>query len=76
MYIENNRLVDEKDYLARPRNLLGELQANLITSGAEPNNFFPFSCTDPIILFILLFNFSHWFSADTFKIYIYLPLFI
>ena len=53
--------MDGKVYLARRRNLLGEPQANLITSGAEPDQFFPFSGTDPIILFILLLNFSRRF---------------
>ena len=34
-------------------------QANLITSGAEPDKLYPFSSTDPIILFILLLNVFH-----------------
>ena len=58
--IENNRLVPGMEkFLTRRRNLLGEPQANLITSVAKPDKFFPFSSTDPIIIFILLLNFSH-----------------
>ena len=64
-----------KVYLAKRMNLLGEPQANLITSGAEPDKL-PFSGTDPIILFILLLDFSNLFSIDTFKNYIYYRLFI
>ena len=37
---------------------------------------FPFSGTNTIILFILLLNFSYPFLVDTFKIKIYLHLFI
>ena len=64
--------MDGKVYLARWRNLFGERQANLITSGTEPDKLFPLSGTNPIILFILLLNFFHQLSIDTFKIiYIY-----
>ena len=77
MDIENNRLVPWMEvYLARWRNLLGEPQANMIISGAEPDKLFPFSGTDPIILFILLLNFCHRFSIGMFRIYIYYRLFI
>ena len=65
--------MDGKVYLARRMNLLGESrrnslgepQGNLLTSGAEPDKLFPFSDTDPVILFILLLIFSHRFSEDT-----------
>ena len=63
--------MDGKVNLAMRMNLLGELHAKLINFEAEPDKLFPFSGTDPIILFILLLNFSHRFSVDTFKIYIY-----
>ena len=62
--------VDGKVYLAKRRNLLGELPANLITSRAKPVKLFPFCGTNPIILFILSRDFSHQFSIGTFKIYI------
>ena len=52
----------EKVYLARQRNLLGEPQANLITSAAEPDKLSPFSGTNPIILLLLLLNFSFDFQ--------------
>ena len=42
----------------------------------EPDKLSPFIGTNPIILFILLLNFSRRISVDTFKIYIYLFLFI
>ena len=66
--------MDGKVYMKRWKNLLGEPQANPITSGAEPDKLSPFSSINPIILFILLLNFSHRFSVDIFKIYIYLRL--
>ena len=34
-------------------------QANLITSGAEPDKLSPLNGTNSIILFTLSFNFSH-----------------
>ena len=68
--------MDGNVYLARRRNLLGVPKANLATSGAEPDKRFPFIGTNPIILFILILNFSHRISVDTFKIFIYKRLFI
>ena len=51
--------------LKRWRNLLGESQTNLIASAAEPDKLSPFSSTNPIILFILLPDFSNlFFSTD------------
>ena len=65
-----------KVYLPRRRNLLGEPHANVISSGAEPDQLFPFGSTDPILLFIMLLNVPYRFSVDTFKIFIYQRLFI
>ena len=66
----------EKVNLARRRNLLGEPQENLITSGDEPDKLFPYRGTNPFILFIMLLDFSNLFSVDTFIIFIYYRLFI
>ena len=59
--------MDGKVYLARRMNLLGEPHAKLITFVAEPDKRFPFSGSDPVIPFILLLNFSHRISGDTFN---------
>ena len=64
--------MDGKVYLARRRNLLGESQANLIISGDEPDELFPYSGTNPF----MLLDFSNLYSVDTFTIYIYYHLFI
>ena len=58
-------------YPARCRNLSGKPQANLATSRAELDKLSPFSCTNPIILYLYCYSiFSHRFSMGTFKIFI------
>ena len=64
--------VDEKVYLAM-RNLLGEILANLMTFGTEPDSAVPlmYYSIYPLIHFVLID-----FSVDTFLIYNYLRIFI
>ena len=54
--LENKRFVPwmKRVYVARWWNLLGELQANVITYGAEPDKLYPFSNTNSFILYIML----------------------
>ena len=63
----------EKFFSGNEVKLLGEPQANLITSGAEADKLSLFSGTNPIILYILFFLIDfQWKRLKLTFIYIYL----
>ena len=59
--------MDVESLSGKVEKLIGDPQTNLITFRAAPYKLSPFSGTYPIILFILLLNFSYQFSVESFE---------